>query len=201
MPEKEKDEHYCDNPDVFPTNKMFKPGKGRGRRVLIVGQWPAANGWRKSGEAFRTPDGEMIQSGKNLNKLLEPVGLSLENCAYTDIVKCYRAEGKPPTSKCKRGCWPIFERQLRSDDFGLLILLGPPVWETIRKKAGTVLHLGKLARVRLSGSHYTVLPIYHPVHQYQDSARANRQTFKELGNELRTLLAQLENASGGANPN
>jgi uracil-DNA glycosylase len=197
----EKPEHYCgpplgSDPAAFPLNKMFKRGEGRGRRILIVGQWPAANGWRKSGKAFRTPDGKMLQSGENLNALLKPLDLSLEECAYTDLVKCYRGKGVPPLEKCKSGGWQIFERQLGSEDFGLLILLGPPVWEVVGKKAGTRLRKGKLANIALSGAPYSVLPIWHPVHIYPPSSRENRQIFKENRDEL---LAWLENSSGAAN--
>jgi uracil-DNA glycosylase family 4 len=180
---------------------MFKRGEGRGARVLIVGHRPAANGWRKSGEAsFRAPDGQMIRSGENLNMLLEPVGLSLENCAYTDLVKCYTMRDNLPPSKCVRGCWPIFERQLGIEDFGVLILLGPPVWDVISKKNGTfLLPMGKLTRVELSGSPYTVLPLYHPLHSYRDSRTKNWRTIEDVGDELRTMLTKLEGPSASNN--
>jgi uracil-DNA glycosylase family 4 len=193
----ETNEHYCTDPEAFPFDKkMFKRGKGRGARVLIVGYAPAAKGWRKSGEAlFRAPDGQMVRSGQNLNALLEPVGLSLENCAYTDLVKCYIVGGDLPSSKCVRGCWPIFERQLGIEDFGLLILLGTPVWDAIGKKNGTLLlPMGKLTRVELSGSPYTVLPLYHPGHSYRDSGPKNYRAIEDVGDELRTMLTNLEGA-------
>jgi uracil-DNA glycosylase family 4 len=195
-------EHYCTDPEAFPFDKkMFKRGEGRGARVLLVGHRPAANGCRKSGEAlFRAPDGQMIRSGENLNALLEPVGLSLENCAYTDLVKCYMVGDNLPPSKCVRGCWPIFERQLGIEDFGLLILLGPPVWDVISKKAWTfLLSMGKLTRVKLSGSPYTVLPLHHPQHSYRDSGPKNRRAIEDVGDELRTMLTKLEGPSASNN--
>ena len=190
-------EHYCTDPDAVPLDTMFKRGKGRGSRALIIGQWPAANGWRKTGKAFLTPEGEMLQSGKNPDALLEAFGLSLDDCAYTDLVKCYRGEGLRPLRSCIEGCWSLFERQLGSENFGLLILLGPPVWEVIgeKSKRRTFLRKGELVNVELSGSRYFVLPIWHTVHIYPPSSRENRQIFEENSDELRTLLTKLNFSS------
>ncbi len=200
----ETNEHYCTDPEAFPFDKkMFKRGEGRGARVLLVGHRPAANGWSKSWEAlFRAPDGRMTRSGENLNALLEPVGLSLESCAYTDLVKCYIVGHNLPPSECVRGCWPIFERQLGIEDFGLLILLGPPVWDDIGKKNNgtSLLPMGELTRVELSGSPYTVLPLYHPGHSYRDSGPKNRRAIEDVGDELRRILTDLEDSSASVNP-
>jgi uracil-DNA glycosylase family 4 len=167
--------------------------------VLVVGQAPAADGWLRTGKAFIKSNGEMLQTGKNLNKLLRKIGLSLNECAYTELVKCYRGKNssgydKAVLSGCVRGCWPIFERQLGTGDFGLLVLLGRPVLDAFKKKTKAPLVMGRLSDVELSDSLRKVLSIYHPVHIYPPSARENLHIFEELGNDLRTLLTEMDPA-------
>ncbi len=194
------EQHYCNNPAAFPLGEMFKRGKGRGARVLIVGQSPASNGWRETGVAFHTRDEGTLPTGENLDELLRLLDLSLEECAYTDLVKCYRGKNSRGKDRgvrksCVRGCWPIFEQQLDTGDFGLLILLGQVVLDAFIDETQWPLFRGRLSSVVLSGAQYEVLPIYHTLHRYQGSARENLRTFEKLGDELRTLLVKLQDSS------
>ena len=83
-------EHNCDSD--LKVSDFFQLGSGRGSRVLILGESLAENGWRKSGKAFYTPDGRLLPTGKRLNMLLEKLGLSLEQCCFTELAKCFNLD-------------------------------------------------------------------------------------------------------------
>lgn len=38
-------EHYCKNVNKFDTSKFLQIGLGKGKKILIVGEAPAPNGW------------------------------------------------------------------------------------------------------------------------------------------------------------
>ena len=78
--------HVCQNPSGVRVNTFMRLGTGEGRSVLIVGESPAARGWRLSGRPFYTPEGWMLPSGRYLNEVLRAVGLSVENCSFTVIL-------------------------------------------------------------------------------------------------------------------
>ena len=80
-------EHYCINIDEFPPTKFLQIGRGKGQDILVVGEAPAPNGWRKSGRAFYTPEGKLLPTGRNLNKLLEPFEVTVEDISFTELIK------------------------------------------------------------------------------------------------------------------
>jgi uracil-DNA glycosylase len=41
--------------------------------ILLLGEAPANNGWRKSGKAWHDVNGKLIPSGKNLNELFATI--------------------------------------------------------------------------------------------------------------------------------
>jgi uracil-DNA glycosylase family 4 len=188
-------EHYCDDPEGFPTGKFLQPGTGVGARILMVGESLAPDGWRKSNRAFYKVNGEITQSGKNLNKLLSDFGLSVdgsgdtERCGFTDLVKCYVGDSKRLKHECGHRCWPIFERQLRSYDFKLLMILGVDTLMMFNREAGTKLRSHELTTVEVFGSEYRVLPIYHPSRPYLNNK--NLATLNKLCTELEALLTQM----------
>ena len=82
-------EHYCEFPNEFPEHKFHQKGIGKGKYVLLVGESPAPNGWRKSGKACYSPEGKLLPTGKRLNELLTEFGLSVEICGFTELSKCF----------------------------------------------------------------------------------------------------------------
>jgi uracil-DNA glycosylase family 4 len=181
-------EHYCENVDGFPTRKFLQEGRGLGKRVLIVGEAPANNGWRKSGRAFYTTEGKLLPSGRNLNELLKGYGLSVENCGFTELVKCYVGKDRQLLSSCGEKTWPIFLKQLKSQDFLLVIILGVKTLEIFNKLSGLNLRIGELKRICLDRQYYNFLPIFHPSPISPHSRSRNEQIFKSLDRKLRELL-------------
>lgn len=181
-------EHYCNNIPNFPIDKFFQRGKGLGKRVLIVGEAPAANGWRKSGRAFYTVDGKLIPAGRNLNKLLERYGITIEDCAFTELVKCYVGKDRKLLNECGAKCWKIFLRQIMLERFNLIILLGVKTLEIFNKEAGENLKTGELADISVNKNKYYVLPIYHPSPINPFNRQKNIEIFTRLNTSLELII-------------
>jgi uracil-DNA glycosylase len=54
-----------------PNGPHIQIGRGRGKKVLVVAESPAQNGWRVSGRAFFTSEGKILATGKRLNDYLK----------------------------------------------------------------------------------------------------------------------------------
>lgn len=181
-------EHYCNSVDSFPPNKFLQTGQGKGRKILILGEAPAPNGWRKSGKAFYTLGSTLLPSGKNLNKLLSEFGLSVEICGFTELVKCYVGKDRKLLSECGKRCWPIFLKQLRDRDYSLIIILGVKTLEILNEILNTSLKVGELAHARIENKKYSVLPIYHPSPAAPFSHSRNTSIFHKYHRELKVLI-------------
>ena len=182
-------EHYCDDPKDFPIDKLFQKGIDKGKKVLIIGESPAPNGWRKSGKAFYTTEGKLLPTGKNLNKLLGVYGLSVENCGFTELVKCFVGKDRKLLSSCGERCWSILVKQVKSVDSEFLIILGVKTLELFNKLSKLDLEIGKIQNARIDGKFYTFLPIYHPSPISPIGHKRNIEIFSKLDKEITRILA------------
>jgi uracil-DNA glycosylase len=115
----------------------------------------------------------------------------VEECGFTEIVKCFVGKDRKMLRKCGHRCWSIFERQLRSYDFKLLILLGVQTLNIFNREAGTQLPIGELTTVKVSGAEYYVLPIYHPSPINPNNHPNNRAIFNDFRGKLNVLLSEI----------
>lgn len=184
----EEQEHYCKDTGNFPNNKFFKEGSGKGKRVLIVGEAPAPNGWRKSGKAFYTTDGKLLPTGRNLNKLLKPYGLTVDECSFTELVKCFVGNNRKLLKECGTKCWPIFLKQIQNRKFNLLLLLGKETLNIFNNNGGFKLNIGEISFIILNGKSCTVLPIFHPSPIGPYNHINNLAIFGGLKEELKRIL-------------
>lgn len=181
-------EHYCDSTETFPITKFLQVGTQKGSRILILGEAPAPNGWRKSGKAFYTPNGRLLPTGKNLNKLLEKYFLTVEVCGFTELVKCYPGKDRKLLVPCGEKCWAIFIKQLQSLNIKVIIILGIKTLEIFNKQANTSLKVGELSQVTLENKVYWILPIYHPSPIGPFNHKNNIEIFNKLENQLKKIL-------------
>ena len=108
----DKDIHECnkcvDMVEKFPDSKTVSEGN---YDVVILGEAPANNGWRKSGIAWYDVDHNLLPSGVVLQKLLDEIGLKIEDAYFLEAIKCY-----PKTRKCLgicgENCRDFLNRQL-----------------------------------------------------------------------------------------
>lgn len=156
------EEHFCNCVDDFPTNRFFQLGEGKGSRLLIVGESPAENGWRKSGRAFYTPEGKLLATGKRLNELLERFDLDVKKCGFTELSKCFVGKNRKILGECCRKCWPIFIRQLSLGDYELIITMGVVTADIFGEMIDRELKMGEMEEVEISGKRRKVMPIFHP---------------------------------------
>lgn len=63
-------------------------------RFLILGESPAKDGWIQSGRAFYNSKGQFQASGKVLEKLLNLIGLSIDDINFTECCKCIISDRK-----------------------------------------------------------------------------------------------------------
>jgi uracil-DNA glycosylase family 4 len=176
-------EHYCDDVDKYPADKFLQFGSGLGAKVLVVGEAPAPNGWRLSGRAFYTTEGKLLPTGRNMNELLASYGLSVENCAFTELVKCYPGDDRKLLKVCGTKCWPIFLRQVDLIKPSLIIILGVKTTEIFNLLAKADMPMGVISTARVGDLGCRVLAIYHPSPVSPTSRQRNRDIFSRLSAE------------------
>lgn len=182
------EEHFCLDVRKFPVDKFHQPGKGLGKKVLLVGESPAPNGWRKSGIACYNSEGKILPTGKRLNELLGKLGLSVEICGFTELSKCYIGKNRKQLKECGKKCWPIFLKQIKSKQYTILIILGVETTKIFSELCGTLLIPGRLEEVSVEDRKYFVLPIYHPSPINPSGQRRNRLIFSRLKKSLGTII-------------
>lgn len=153
-----------------------------------MGESPAANGWRVSGKAFYTLQGKLLPSGRRLNELLFPLGLSVETCGFTELAKCFVGKDRKRLANCCRGCWPIFVKQIKLADYKLIIILGVKTLEIFNKINNSDLKTGILSKIEIEDNEYLILPIYHPSPINPHGQRKNRLIFDNLKEEINKFI-------------
>jgi uracil-DNA glycosylase family 4 len=176
--------HFCESPELFPVEKFLQLGKGNGKKVMVVGESPALNGWVKSGRAFYTIDGKLLASGRNLNRLLSLMGLSIEECGFTELVKCCVGKNRKLLSKCAPKWKDVFNRQLSLVAPELLVILGVETLRIFNLMYATKLQTGCFEKVELLGKDLMVLPIYHPSPIAPNNHIRNEHIFERYEKEL-----------------
>ncbi len=183
-----KEEHFCLDTDNFPLDKYFQTGGGLGERLLIVGESPAENGWRKSGKAFYSPEGKLLATGKRLNELLSMYDLDVSKCGFTELSKCFIGNNRKILGDCCKKCWPIFEKQVNRGDFHIIITLGVIPAQIIGDILGDVVEMGVLKKVEIGGRQIMLLPIYHPSPASPFGREKNRKIFEKYTKDIKSLI-------------
>ena len=131
---------------------------GIDNRILLLGEAPAKNGWRISGRAWYEPGGKITASGKILKKLLEEIGLVLEDLSFTEAIKCTPCSPKH-LKECGKNCQPFLTEQLKIMNPQVIVPLGVRATELLLppfKKFSDV--AGQIHKTEFG----IVIPIYHP---------------------------------------
>ena len=88
---------------VEKFNNDITVSVGNKSDIVIVGESPANNGWRKSGIAWRDENYKLLPSGRVLQSLLEIIGYSLEDTYFIEAIKCYPKERRY-LKECSNNC-------------------------------------------------------------------------------------------------
>lgn len=183
-------EHYCESPNEFPIDKFHQRGVGKGKYVMLVGESPAPNGWRKSGKACYTPEGKLLPTGKRLNELLAEFGLSVEICGFTELSKCFVGKNRKQLETCSQKCWPIFLKQLASSKYKLIVILGVETLRIFNLISGLNLHIGKLEKAYVGNKDYIILAIFHPSPINPNGSVKNKEIFQGLQSSINKILGE-----------
>ena len=161
--------------EKFPNNKTVFLGKDND--IVLVGEAPANNGWRKSHQLWKDINGKILPSGVVLQKLFDIIDRNIFETTFLESVKCYPLERKN-LKVCSKYCKDIMLKQLRILNPKLIITLGEfPTRNLLNFKFGKFSDVvGNIYEV----SSFKVLPIYHPSPISPKSYKGNIPIFEKL---------------------
>ena len=157
----DKEIHCCnlcgEMVEKFPNSKTVSIGKNN--NIVILGEAPANNGWRKSGVAWYDINNKLLPSGVVMQKLLDILNLKLEDTYFLEAIKCYPKDRKY-LSKSSSNCKTYLLKQLDIIKPKIILALGDAATKTI-------LNLKYKKFSEVVGNCYDingmkVIPIYHP---------------------------------------
>jgi uracil-DNA glycosylase family 4 len=155
--------HYCQEIDSKPLSFFFQKGEATtGKKILILGESLAKNDWIKSGRAFYGINGKIAPSGKRLNEELSLLNLSLDQCAITEIAKCYLGSNRKQLLNCGLLCGTHLIKQIKNFKIELVLSLGVSTKEVLQRIFNTNLPIGKITELTFKNKKYYFLPLYHP---------------------------------------
>ena len=161
--------------EKFPSSKTVSFGKRRD--IVILGEAPANNGWRRSGVAWYDINHKLLPSGVVLQKLLDLINLTIEDTFFLEAIKCYPVDRKY-LNKCGINCKKFLFMQLEEIKPKVILSLGDSATKTILdfkyKKFSEV--VGKVFDIK----GFKVIPIYHPSPISPLSYKGNEEIFKNL---------------------
>lgn len=171
--------HECnlcgDMIEKFPNSKTVSIGKSND--IIILGEAPANNGWRKSGIAWYDVNHKLLPSGVILQKLLDEINLKIEDTYFLEAIKCYPKDRKY-LNKCSENCKKYLFKQLEIIKPKVVLSLGDAATKSILnfkyKKFSDV--VGK--EFEING--YKVIPIYHPSPISPMSYKGNIGIFRNI---------------------
>ena len=150
---------------------------GNDNDLVIIGEAPANNGWRKSHMLWKDSSGKVLPSGVVLNKLFEILERDIFETTFLEAVKCYPKMRKY-LKACSRNCRNIMMMQLDVLKPKVVITLGEAPTRILLdlnfKKFGDV-----VGNVYDMGD-YKVIPIYHPSPVSPMSYKGNVLIFEKI---------------------
>lgn len=168
----------CGNLQKLTCNTI-KKGKSR---ILVLGESPAKDGWIQSGRAFYNSKGQFQATGKVLEKLLNLIGLSIDDINFTECCKCV-IENRKSLRMCTNNCKYILYAQLENfKDADIILPMGQFPTEAILNTKINKLseYVGKEFNIEINGVKKLVIPIYHTSPASPLSYKGNVSIFESL---------------------
>lgn len=163
--------------DKFPNDATVFLGKDND--IILVGEAPANNGWRKSYKLWCDINGKVFPSGIVLQKLFDIIDRDIFETTFLESVKCYPLDRKN-LKICSKNCKNIMLEQLKILNPKLIITLGEfPTKNLLNFKFDKFKDVvGNIYEV----NGYKILPIYHPSPISPKSYKGNVPIFEKLKN-------------------
>lgn len=163
--------------EKFPNDRTVFLGSDND--ILLVGEAPANNGWRKSHMLWRDESGKVLPSGKILQKLFDIINKNIFETTFLESVKCYPLVRKN-LKICSKNCKNIMLEQIKIINPKLIITLGEfPTRNLLDFKFDKFSDVvGNIYEV----NGYKILPIYHPSPISPKSYKDNVPIFEKMRN-------------------
>lgn len=161
------------------TCDIIKRGKSR---FLVLGESPAKDGWIQSGRAFYNSKGQFQATGKVLERLLNIIGLSIDDINFTECCKCI-IDDRKRLRDCTNNCKDILFKQIAEfKDADIILPMGQFPTEAI---LGTKInklsdYVGREFEINFNGVKKIVIPIYHTSPASPLSYKGNLSIFENL---------------------
>ena len=161
--------------DKFPNDTTVFIGKDN--EIVLVGEAPANNGWRKSHKLWKDVNDKILPSGVVLQKLFNIINKDIFETTFLESVKCYPLERKN-LKLCSKNCKDIMLRQLKILNPKLIITLGEfPTRNLLDFKFDKFKDVvGNIYEI----NGYKILPIYHPSPISPKSYTGNVPIFEKI---------------------
>lgn len=161
--------------EKFPNNQTVYIGKDND--ILLIGEAPANNGWRKSHKLWTDVNGKILPSGVILQKLFDIIDRNIFETTFLESVKCYPVERKH-LKICSKNCKNIMIEQIRILNPKLIITLGEfPTRNLLDFKFDK---FSDVVGNIYEQDGYKILPIYHPSPISPKSYKGNVPIFEQL---------------------
>lgn len=165
--------------EKFPNDKTVYLGTDND--IVLIGEAPANNGWRKSHMLWRDINGRMLPSGVVLQKLFDVIDRQVLETTFLEAIKCFPKERKN-IKKCSSNCKNYMLEQLKILKPKIVISLGDAPTKMLLdfkyKKFSDV--VGNT----YEGDGYRVIPIYHPSPISPMSYKGNVPIFEMIKESL-----------------
>ena len=153
------------NTEIFRNCKNIVIGKGNiNSKILFVGEAPGRNE-DEQGIPF------VGAAGKNLDKLLEKVGLSIDDIYIANILKCRPPENRNPTVDEIKAHTPWLIEQIKEmkprvvcslGNYATKFFLSGGDIENMEKQLGITQVHGKIKDIEINGVKVKLIPLFHP---------------------------------------
>ncbi len=157
-----------------PRFYTFKQGESN---ILIIGESPAKDGWIESGKAFYNDKGTLQGTGRILSRLLELIGLTIEDISFTECCKCH-LDNITTLSEFTANCRPFLISQLELSKQEIILTMGK--FATQQILGIEIKRFKDYAGKEFKYGNKIVIPIYHcsPINPLGYSG--NVEIFKSL---------------------
>lgn len=164
----------------FPDSKTVSLGKTHD--IVILGEAPANNGWRKSKIAWYDTNKKLLPSGVIMQKLLNIIDLELKNTYFLEAIKCYPKDRKY-LNVCGKNCRKFLIKQLETIKPKVVLSLGDAATKTILKVKYK--KFNEIVGKEFYVDGIKIIPIYHPSPISPLSYKGNIPIFENLKNKIR----------------
>lgn len=154
--------HICERIDETPTSYLLQEWKGKWRKVLVIGESPALNGWILSWRAFYTQEGKLVASGKRFNELFESFWVRIEDVSFTELCKCILGTERKLLASCAPKCWKHLAKQIEEVKPSLIIILGKHTLDILNSTTSKTIPMWTLSAQEFAWKKYQFLTLYHP---------------------------------------